>query len=1236
MEQTQRTSGRRAVTGRPAADQVTQRPGQTSRKRRKARRTWLARSLLIGGCTLGPLLLLSSAIVGLLYYRLSQGPISLRPLVSSIEQGISSDLGGLTAKIEDAFIVMGDNGIEFRLKKLELLEPDGDLVASAPLASAAISTTDLFKLRVTPKRVFLIEPRVFLFYSEEGGLAFSFSPADAAKDKQIVPPTPVPAKRPNAISIAKTAPGTVSERIDLARKLIDLNEKAQSGLMASSKLREIGLKDASVVLVFAGQTSEWHVPNFIIDLDRSKTGSAISGKGSVNSGQGEWNFGFRTEESHTDNAVKLTVNLDDFVPSTLAKAVPRLSLFNTLDMRVGAAGSIDLAANGDVIGAKFDMSFGRGNINLPDVARPLAVESGAFGLVFDGKTRELTMQPSTLKWGQSFVTLVGTAKQSGDQAAGETQWDFALSAKDGLLAAEDLGVAPVKVEALIAKGRVTPKSGRIDIDQAVLRAGGGQISGEGELTSGAAGSSTRIEGTISDLKLDTVKTLWPVAFAAGARSWVGAKLSGDVRTGTIKLLSGDFLTQQGQAVEPGTTQRMTYVLEASQLKAHVIDGVAPLTAARALIRGENGSLELNVPDAELQTSAKGAVQIKNAKFNATDLGSATPFGDLTFRLLSPVSSALDLATKIPESPMAGAALPVDNADGKIDGQFSVRLPLMETVRKEDIKFTGKARVTDLKAKPKTGSVELQGGNIALDVTELGADVKGELILNGVVAKLAWQQPLQAPEGTPAAPLKITASLDNADRTQLGLDLNHMVQGEVPLEITVQRTPEGDNAVHLKADLTEAELYFEDVAWRKPSGNKCGLDLDIGKPRPDGRVDLQNVRLVGDDVAIEGQGVLDPDNEMREFSFPRFSLGLVSRLELTGRQTKDKIWVLKAKGSTYDGRGFFDSLFNMGGSGPKIKAMRPANGADVEAEIGTVLGYQESALKNFKLKMSTRKEKVVALDTTAELEGGKGFKAVITADKGTRKMLAESNDAGRMFKVVGFYPNAQSGNLRMEVDLQGSGAAERTGTIVVENFQILGEPVFNELASSGQGQQRIQREVIEFDRMRVPFSVGHGQFVLSESYLRGPVMGMTLRGKIDYGLGRVNLGGTYIPLQGINAAICDLPIFGQIVAGANCEGILGITFALQGSNKSPEVIVNPLSLVAPGIFRDIFQMTSSNPKITEREDNPKPAVPAEKRTRASSSGATSGKGNDNDSGPSTGSGIDGWSSSESTEPTTKKR
>ena len=166
-----------------------------------------------------------------------------------------------------------------------------------------------------------------------------------------------------------------------------------------------------------------------------------------------------------------------------------------------------------------------------------------------------------------------------------------------------------------------------------------------------------------------------------------------------------------------------------------------------------------------------------------------------------------------------------------------------------------------------------------------------------------------------------------------------------------------------------------------------------------------------------------------------------------------------------------------------------------------------------------------------------------------------------------------------------------------------------------------RQVFEFDRMRVPFSVGYGQFVMEESYLRGPLLGASIRGKIDFKMHRVNLGGTYVPLQGLNAALCEIPLFGPIITGPKCEGVSGMTFAIQGPMDRPQVIVNPLAMLAPGIFREIFQMTNPNPKVQRRDEAPTPSSDEAVRNSSTTLGHAEAK-----SGTQVGSDtIDGWNS-----------
>jgi hypothetical protein len=141
-------------------------------------------------------------------------------------------------------------------------------------------------------------------------------------------------------------------------------------------------------------------------------------------------------------------------------------------------------------------------------------------------------------------------------------------------------------------------------------------------------------------------------------------------------------------------------------------------------------------------------------------------------------------------------------------------------------------------------------------------------------------------------------------------------------------------------------------------------------------------------------------------------------------------------------------------------------------------------------------------------------------------------------------------------------------------------------------------------MRAPFSVGYGQFVLEEAYVKGPLLGANLRGKVDFRTKRVNFGGTYIPLQGLNGALGGIPVLGQIISGAQGEGIFGMTFAVQGPTSDPQVIVNPLSLVAPGIFREMFQMTTNDPRVQVRGAENAPAWSPPQSVSSSSSSAGS--------------------------------
>jgi hypothetical protein len=61
---------------------------------------------------------------------------------------------------------------------------------------------------------------------------------------------------------------------------------------------------------------------------------------------------------------------------------------------------------------------------------------------------------------------------------------------------------------------------------------------------------------------------------------------------------------------------------------------------------------------------------------------------------------------------------------------------------------------------------VHGANVTLDMTPTAAEARGEMLVNGVVAKASWQHVFGAPADK-QPPLRITTVLDNSYRNQLG-------------------------------------------------------------------------------------------------------------------------------------------------------------------------------------------------------------------------------------------------------------------------------------------------------------------------------------------------------------------------------------------------------------------------------------------------------------------------------------
>ena len=117
--------------------------------------------------------------------------------------------------------------------------------------------------------------------------------------------------------------------------------------------------------------------------------------------------------------------------------------------------------------------------------------------------------------------------------------------------------------------------------------------------------------------------------------------------------------------------------------------------------------------------------------------------------------------------------------------------------------------------------------------------------------------------------------------------------------------------------------------------------------------------------------------------------------------------------------------------------------------------------------------------------------------------------------------------------------------------------------------------ITVDSLDVPFSSKSMVISVKDAIFSGAVGG-TIDGYIDRPHNLVALKGAMVPAYGINSIVSNIPLLGDVLASKKGEGIIGVvTYSVTGNADEPNISANPLSALAPGILRRIFQGSIPN-------------------------------------------------------------
>lgn len=232
-------------------------------------------------------------------------------------------------------------------------------------------------------------------------------------------------------------------------------------------------------------------------------------------------------------------------------------------------------------------------------------------------------------------------------------------------------------------------------------------------------------------------------------------------------------------------------------------------------------------------------------------------------------------------------------------------------------------------------------------------------------------------------------------------------------------------------------------------------------------------------------------------------------------------------------------------------------------------------------------------------------ASLEASAAGRKVTVTSGDAGLLARGLFAFESMRGGDLTATINLPGqandtpnpNAPNDFTGTMAVKKFQIVNQPMIARLFAAGSLTglaDLLGGSGITVDEWNFPFTSKNNVISVNGSRVAGPAMCATADGYLDRPHGTLALKGSLVPACGVNSMLSNIPLLGNLLASKKGEGILSVTYTASGNMEQPNISTNPLSLLAPGIFRRIFQghiPTAANaPTNTEAQQSAPSAPP----------------------------------------------
>ncbi len=1057
--------------------------------------------------------------VGGLAWQVTHASINLGFLSGRVEAALESRLpqGARVKVAATAVAYRASEGIILRIKSLELSIP-GMAAVSAQELTTSTTVSVLFGGKIDLRTV------------TASGLTIGVSAV------------PRVAREGSGADLIRNASAAFMEQV----------LKADT-IMRDAGLQEVVIRDATIHLDdqtrFAGPALKVAGANWApLGEGRSKARMQLV----ANSGK-EWDL---TVERRVTQAGESTVAVDvtDLPVATLA---PRLSGADGgpyFHAAVTLQARMTEAKDGSFTGLRGVISTGEGQFSMNGKDEVL-LKATALNFVLAATGNQLSIPNAEIGTQTGRIQLDGVADLTDLGNA-----TVACSVRGGALPTP---IGDAKTVQLVGGGgilRLSSSDIGVHVERFDLTTSDGTASviGQASLAGPTPGLSFAL--SISQMPAAVVRALWPPFVAVKTRRWFDLNVKGGmIGPATLTIaLSPDHIGPQARGkVLPDSA--LVGTVPFKDVEFSPIPTFPTIKNALGGITFGSATASIWAQAGVMQVAGKGDLHAGGTTLIIPELGRTEPRGDLHLELAGPAAALaavsntppLHIASDhgiVPDSISGDAALSLDANIPIYESDFADVIP---TFRLTLSKFTSKTPIEDRK---------IENADLVLEGSPKSYTVKGLGKLDGFDASVNLILGAAAPDTS-----AVTVELDDAARKRLGFNFGKLLNGPILASLTHS----GEPLQQVALDLKQARISLPFLGWEKGPGVPATASFVMEKTKTG--IEITNFLLSGKGFEARGGLSLGLDGRVKSMQLDKLVLRSGDQLALTATANGNG-YDVNVTGASLDARGIIGGVSNKN---------LVSNDADifpvhVTLAISSVTGQNDVALTNVSGQMTVTAKGLDAVALKGLTNSNEPFEWTVGHEGNMRVLRLFADGGGALIRFAGIYGRVAGGNL--VIDYSGPIGSAGSGVAVMSDFRLVNETALDQAVrppparqdSPAQAYAQAAGSDLRFTQLRIPFTQNGWVIQVNDAALRGAALGATASGTINLPGGKLAINGTFIPAFGINNIAGAIPILGAILGGGRNEELVGITYKLYGPLDDPKLVMNPISAIAPGIFRKVFE------------------------------------------------------------------